>query len=375
MISKISKGGGFRGVLNYNFDEKKTHEIIDSNMIGETPKELANEFGFSRKMNPKLGNAVFHASLSFPENEKLKNEELKEISNDYLKKMGFSNTQFVVVKHNDTKHQHVHIVASRIDFDGKTISDKNDVHRSIKATRDLEKKYQLTEVESKGKNESKHYSKKEADFQNRTGLKFTKENIKISINNYFKKNDVYAVLGFVDHLNKDKVKVNFNLSKTGHVSGMSFNSGKYSFKGSALNKQMSWGNLSDKLNYNALEDKNALLLSNHLAKNNLDAKNFESTNKYYKHLLKESGIKADTFNYSKSFAVLNKVNHEKLEPVFQKWEQNDYSVSPKEFLSKAANQLVQKEKEGFYSKIESINQKIPGFFSQESSKKILALYD
>ena len=39
------------------------------------------------------------------------------------------NNQFIAIMHNDTNHQHVHIVANRIGFDGKTVSDSNNYKR------------------------------------------------------------------------------------------------------------------------------------------------------------------------------------------------------------------------------------------------------
>ncbi|WP_366519929.1 relaxase/mobilization nuclease domain-containing protein [Halodesulfovibrio sp.] len=40
--------------------------------------------------------------------------------------MGFSNSQYVVVRHNDTEHDHIHIIANRVSMDGAVVSESNE---------------------------------------------------------------------------------------------------------------------------------------------------------------------------------------------------------------------------------------------------------
>jgi len=62
VIQKAHIGRGFRGVLNYVCDEsaERGHDaarILDTNMAGRTPRELAAEFGALRHLNPDLSRA------------------------------------------------------------------------------------------------------------------------------------------------------------------------------------------------------------------------------------------------------------------------------------------------------------------------------
>jgi hypothetical protein len=51
------------------------------------------------------------------------------------------------VEHSDTSHQHVHIVANRISFEGKTnVSDSNSYKRMADFCRKMEQQYHLQEV-------------------------------------------------------------------------------------------------------------------------------------------------------------------------------------------------------------------------------------
>lgn len=117
-------------------------------MAGKTPRELAHEFGVLRQRRPKLSRAVFHASLSTPATDReLSNAEWNEIAERFLHELGFSKAPYLVVKHADTdSHRHIHVLASRVDTDGNTVSDAHNYRRAEAALRAIEKDYGLTQV-------------------------------------------------------------------------------------------------------------------------------------------------------------------------------------------------------------------------------------
>lgn len=155
MIGKQKKGKGFRGVLQYAL-EKEGATLIGGNMLGTTPRDLAHEFGISRQLKPRLGRAVYHCSLSLAPDEHLTDEQWEEIVQRYLQEMGFltknldesslENSQFIVVRHVDVEHEHVHLIASRIRLNGTVVSDSHDYRRSEQAIRQIEKIYELQPV-------------------------------------------------------------------------------------------------------------------------------------------------------------------------------------------------------------------------------------
>jgi hypothetical protein len=120
MKAKISRGGGFRGLLDYALQKEKNTERVAGNLSGETPRELAAEFSAVRQLRPDIEKPVWHCSLSLPAGERASAQKWEEITADYLKKMGFSKeTPFVAVRHQDTDYDHIHIVASWVDLAGK----------------------------------------------------------------------------------------------------------------------------------------------------------------------------------------------------------------------------------------------------------------
>ena len=145
MIAKMVKGRGFRGALEYDLNKEKGH-VIDSNMAGKNARELAAEFGEIRKLRPNLGRAVMHVSLATAPGEKLTDELWREVSQRYLRGMGFKDNQFIVTRHTDTEHEHVHILANRITHGGEVVSDGQDYKRQEAIMREIEREYGLQRV-------------------------------------------------------------------------------------------------------------------------------------------------------------------------------------------------------------------------------------
>ena len=74
---------------------------------------------------------------------------LVKIANEYLHKMGYGDTQNLIVRHSDRQHPHLHICINRIGNDCKTISDRNEKYRSTKICQELTERYGLTLGEGK----------------------------------------------------------------------------------------------------------------------------------------------------------------------------------------------------------------------------------
>lgn len=170
MIGKIVIGKDFYGVLAHN--EKKVDEgvghVIDSNIEHSTLANMTNEFNLVRQLRPGLGKAVFHVSLNLPHSDNLDDKRFASLGSDYLREMGFSDNQYIMYRHTDTKHEHIHIIANRVKYSGGVTSDSNIKRRSRKTINDLEKKYGLTQVLGKA-NSKRSLTQKEIEKALRTG--------------------------------------------------------------------------------------------------------------------------------------------------------------------------------------------------------------
>jgi hypothetical protein len=160
MIGKISTGKSFRGCLNYLYEgrlqqsralqeielHKKQAQVVCYNQCFGNKKELIQQFNEVRQLNPKLSKPVLHASLSFAHSDGLTGQDKMDIGHQMAKDFGFENNQYVVIEHGDRKHQHLHVVANRVGYDAKTVSDSNSYHRMATFCRNIEKKHQLQQV-------------------------------------------------------------------------------------------------------------------------------------------------------------------------------------------------------------------------------------
>lgn len=160
MIGKIGTGKSFRGCLNYLHEgrlqqskalqeieqEKKQARVICYNQCFGNKRELIQQFNEVRNLNPRLSKPVLHASLSFAHSDQLSNQDKIDIGKQMAKDFGFENNQYVIIEHGDRQHQHLHIVANRVGYDGKTVSDSNNYKRMSSFCRSIEKKYQLEQV-------------------------------------------------------------------------------------------------------------------------------------------------------------------------------------------------------------------------------------
>ena len=146
MTAKIIKGASFSGAIGYMLSKKEKAEILKAEGVRIEPKELtAKSFELQASMHPTVKKPVWHISLNFSEKDKdkLTNEKMVEIAEAYLQKMNIKNTQYLIVRHHDREHPHIHLCINRIDNYGKLISDKNEKFRSTKICRELTEKHGL----------------------------------------------------------------------------------------------------------------------------------------------------------------------------------------------------------------------------------------
>lgn len=240
MIAKLIKGKGFRGALEYDLKQGKGL-LLETNMTGQTPKELAKEFGIIRALRPTLGKAVCHVSLSIHPREQLTDEQWRKAAQRWLKGMGFTNNQYVVSRHTNTEHPHIHILVNRIDLEGNVVSDAHDYKRQEVIMRTLEKEWNLIPVPMSQSAARKAPTKGEVEQALRTGESSYRMKLQQIIDTALAQ--PCTLSSFTEKLKQAHVAVRMNTAKTGFISGISFSMDGVSFKGSGLGHQYTWSNL------------------------------------------------------------------------------------------------------------------------------------
>lgn len=245
MIAKIMKGSGFKGVINYILDPKKGTELIDSSGVRtDSISHIAQSFIDQTELNPRVGKVVGHISLSFSvqDSSKLSNEFMIQTAHEYMEKMGIKDTQYIIGRHFDKEHPHVHIAFNRIDNNSKTISDCNDRFKSEKICKELTTKYGLYFAD--GKEKVKEHRLKEPDK--------TKYEIYQALKTEIARCRVWKNL--LTHLKKQDIDVRFKYKgNSQEVQGIIFEKNGYHFNGSKVDRSFSYSKIDFALQQNNRE--------------------------------------------------------------------------------------------------------------------------
>jgi hypothetical protein len=231
MIGKILKGKSFKGCVSYVIDAKEAKILASEGVLDISKESIIDSFYMQSLLNPNLSKRVGHIPLAFfPEDkERMTDQFMERLAKEYMKAMGIENTQYIIVRHNNTSHPHLHIVFNRVDNNGKTISDKNDHYRNEKVCKQLKDKYSLTYGKEKDN----------VNVQKLKGAEQTKYEIYHAIKDILPKAKNWQQ--FESLLDKQGISIEYKRKgQTDEVQGISFKKDGYSFKGSEVDRKFSY---------------------------------------------------------------------------------------------------------------------------------------
>jgi hypothetical protein len=225
---------------------KKDAALIGGTMCGQTPEELAAEFAIARQLRPNLKVAVFHATLSVDSTEKLEDSEENDqrwlaIAANYMKAIKFDNNQYAVVKHSDTEHDHIHIVASRICLDGGVVDDSWDYYKSQETIRHFERNYSLETVTPSWETDKRAPTTGEHRQLKSKGNKSVRVQLQDLIDEVTQDNP--SMPEFVERLQQQGVEVQVTLTGIGFSKGISYNLDGVALSGTQLGKAYTFSGL------------------------------------------------------------------------------------------------------------------------------------
>lgn len=152
MIVNQLKNKSFRTTAAYVL-EKERASILDTNMLGATPRQMSREVAACRRYRPNLQKATLHVIFSLPyqtdaqgnvtHQEDLENSQAVELVSKWREAMQVTNCLYFLARHSDKTHNHFHLVACRIRKDGSVIDDSWDYRRSEIIVRQLEQEFGL----------------------------------------------------------------------------------------------------------------------------------------------------------------------------------------------------------------------------------------
>lgn len=255
-MQKIKRGKQFTGVVVYALGPASHHKtdprVIGGNMAGNNIVDLIREFGQTKILRPDIKKPVWHNSLRLPHGEKLSEAQWATVADDYISRMGFTDTHLrCYVLHNDKAGQHIHIIASRIDItDGKLYLGKNENLTSTRIISELERIHGLTETATTSNRRSqgiKKLSRNEKMLSERTATPCPKVALQTCIDNVLANHP--DLLSFIQQLEQEGVTCQLNIASTGKMSGFSFQFQGIAFKASQLGKKYAWSHLQTLIDY------------------------------------------------------------------------------------------------------------------------------
>lgn len=155
----------------------------------------------------------------------------------YLSKLDIRDTQCLMVRHHDRQHDHIHIIYNRVNNYGKTISNSNQRYKSFKACKELNALYGFKQSEGK-RNVNRGRLK---------GNDLTKyqiyDTVKAGIRNSKNWNELE------NYIKYRGVELQFKYrSGSDEVQGISFCKNGQTFRGSAIDRSLSFGQIDKALN-------------------------------------------------------------------------------------------------------------------------------
>ena len=259
--------------------------MIGGNMMGDAARDLIAEFNTTKMLRQDVAKPVWHNSIRLPKNEALTDTQWSEIADDYMKRMGFSETHLrCYVLHDDNDGQHIHIIASRVSLDaGKLYLGKNENLISTRIIQQLERDYSLTRTKGpelvispspaspyppslsrKSPTQKpmgaipkpKKLSRNEAMMEKYKGEPSPKSVIQEALETLLAGKP--STTEFVTQLVARNIRVVPNIASTGKMNGFSFEYQGIAFKASQLGKGYSWSALQNRLDYQPERDNDFL---------------------------------------------------------------------------------------------------------------------
>jgi len=240
-------GKSFNGIVRYQYvgrrdqpADKQAEVLASSGVSTNNAAEMIADFNLGRAVNPKLKLAVWHTVIGFnpADAARLDSAKMRKIAEEYLKKMGLDNTQYVVVRHHDLPHnQHLHIIVNRVDNNGNTIDDGQNFFRSKQAAKELVLEYGLTP--SKGQQLMLQHPER------MHGAELARYEIRVALQRELRTETQRPRL--LGRLQEAGITAREVVDREGRVTGISFEKDGYAFKGSALGHQLSSAGIDQQL--------------------------------------------------------------------------------------------------------------------------------
>lgn len=231
MIGRIfSPSRSFARACQYvTADLERARVLYQEGVRGHDFKLAARDFELVAQLRDTIGKPVFHAVLTFHRDEELEDAQKVELALKYLDGVGMVKTQRLVAAHNDARHEHVHLLANRIDYDGNPIHNFPEVLRGRDTVEGLIGEYGLVPVASKDLRRTNFDQLDSSDTRKYSVYRSIREHVGLV-------KDMDELEG---RLRAEGIETRYRLDETGQRVGISFLYQNEAFRGSEIDKTFS----------------------------------------------------------------------------------------------------------------------------------------
>ena len=154
MYAEVNSARSIRSPLVYNEQkvEAKQADLLDARNFWQEKEDLTlrdkqQRFNRLTVLNERSAKKILHTSVNFHPDDKLSDKQMTAIAKDFMKGIGFGDQPWLVYRHKDAGHPHMHIVSTNIRPDGSRISnDLRGPRQLMKICNGIEKKHGLRPV-------------------------------------------------------------------------------------------------------------------------------------------------------------------------------------------------------------------------------------
>ena len=151
MVALLSSSKDLRRAVLYNERKVETGAavLLDAGYFLEDLNDLSfqrklDRFEGRMQLNSRSRSVIMLMSLNFANSDRLTSSDLKQVTAEFLRKIGFENQPYLLYEHHDTGHRHVHVVSTLIRADGSRIDiGRLTIKHIKKACRELENEFEL----------------------------------------------------------------------------------------------------------------------------------------------------------------------------------------------------------------------------------------
>ncbi len=228
MIGKGKSIAHASNAIDYAMNKENAIEIDRNMVVGESGKEISNEFKIFQELNSRCekNSFSFVVSPSIEDGKELTKSDYKKITQDFLKELNLKNNQYISFLHRDKDHFHLHIFTNRIDEIGKAKKDNYIGKKAQKAAERIAKDRHLIVA-------------KDIQIEKEAKLRHVIEKAHSKV----LKNKPKNIQEYASLMKQHGIKTHLKHANNGKLVGIKFQIGELTIKGSAVNKLMSAMNL------------------------------------------------------------------------------------------------------------------------------------